>query len=171
MTFINKSAEYWIDHLELLPHPEGGFFRETYRSNVKIEATGSPDRFGGSRNASTGIYFLLRSQDISHLHRIDADEMWHFYAGSPLTVHMIDDFGEYSAHKMGANPDAGEMFQAVVPAGRWFGSTIDAPESYALVGCTVAPGFEFSGFEMAKKSDMFQLFPQHAELLERITLD
>lgn len=165
-----KPAEYWIDHLGLLPHPEGGFYKETYRSNDVITPQGLPERYSDNRAASTGIYFLLRSQDISHLHRIDSDEMWHFYAGSPLTVHMLNEAGEYSTYSIGSDPERGQAFQAVVPTGLWFGSTVDIPDSYALVGCTVAPGFEFSGFEMAKKSDMIAAFPEHASMLEHLCL-
>lgn len=165
-----KPAQYWIDHLGLLPHPEGGFYKETYRSKDVILQSELSSRYNGDRTASTAIYFLLRSEDISHLHKIDSDEMWHFYAGSALTVHMLDEAGLYTNYSIGADPEKDQAFQAVVPAGIWFGSTVDTPDSYALVGCTVAPGFEFSGFQMAKKADMLLAYPEHTKLLNRITL-
>ncbi len=164
-----KPATYWIDYLDLLPHPEGGFFKETYRAEDTVSKQGLPERFPADRSASTGIYFLLRSEDFSHLHRIRSDEMWHFYAGSTLTVHMIDDDGNYSFFKVGADPEKGATFQVVVPANVWFGATVDDADSYSLVGCTVAPGFDFADFEMADRSEMLVQFPQHAAVIERIT--
>lgn len=134
------SAEYWIRHLELQRHPEGGFFRETYRASLAIPQSALPDTFGGSRSASTAIYFLLAGDDFSALHRLAADEVWHFYLGSALLVHSIDPEGKYSVVKLGENPEAGEQFQCVAPAGHWFGCCLKRPDTYALVGCTVAPG-------------------------------
>ncbi len=164
-----KPADYWIKHLDLLPHPEGGFFKETYRSADSVTQAGLPDRFDADRSASTGIYFMLRSTDFSHLHRIKSDEMWHFYAGTALTVHMIDDAGNYSAYNIGPDAENGATFQAVVPANVWFGATVDVADSYALVGCTVAPGFDFADFEMADRATLIAQFPQHAEIITRIT--
>ena len=164
-----KSANYWIDKLELLPHPEGGFYKETYRAGETVPHAGLPKRFGGARSMSTGIYFLLRDQDISHFHRIASDEMWHFYAGSSLTVHMIDEAGNYNAYEIGANPDTGQTFQTVVPAGVWFGASVDKPDSYALVGCTVAPGFDFEDFEMATREGLQSAYPQHADIIRKLT--
>lgn len=165
-----RTADYWIETLGLLPHPEGGFFKETYRADGQIPKTGLPKGFAGARSMCTGIYFLLRSEDISHFHRIASDEMWHFYAGSALTVHMIDEGGDYSVHKIGGNPEAGEVFQAVVPAGVWFGASVDAPGTCALVGCTVAPGFDFEDFEMATRDGMLRRYPEHADIIGRLTL-
>ena len=154
-----KSASYWIDHLGLQSHPEGGYYAETYRAETA----------DGKRAASTGIYFLLRSSDVSHFHRIDSDEMWHFYSGKAMTVHMIDASGTYSALSIGNAPDKGQVFQAVVPAGVWFGATVDTEEGYALVGCTVAPGFEFEGFELADRDALLAAFPSHEKIIRRLT--
>ncbi|MGH9610465.1 MAG: cupin domain-containing protein [Bryobacteraceae bacterium] len=159
------SAEYWIRHLDLHPHPEGGFFCEAYRASLAIAA------FGGSRSASTAIYFLLAGEKFSALHRLAADEVWHFYAGSALLVHSIDPDGNHSVAKLGQNPDAGEEFQCVVPTGHWFGSCLERPDTYALVGCTVAPGFEFADFEMARRAELLMHYPQHRELIEKLTRD
>ncbi|MEO0415332.1 MAG: cupin domain-containing protein [Verrucomicrobiota bacterium] len=163
------TAEYWIDHLMLEAHPEGGFFRETYRSADAISQSALPDRFSGDRSASTGIYFLLRSGEFSHLHRIASDEMWHFYAGSSLTVHVIHSDGRYESIALGADVANGESFQAMVPAGAWFGATVDQPDSYALVGCTVAPGFDFADFEMADRAQLTTHYPEHRSIIELIT--
>ena len=143
------SAQYWIEKLKLEPHPEGGFFRESYRAPIVIDRSALPPRFRGARSASTAIYFLLAGEDFSALHRLAADEVWHFYAGKALLVHSIDPEGNWTAMKLGQNPEAGEEFQCVVPGGHWFGSCLEQPDSYALVGCTVAPGFEFATFELA----------------------
>ena len=95
--------------------------------------------------------------------------MWHFYAGSPVAVHVISRGGKYSKILLGSNPDEGQVFQAVVPAGCWFGSHVADWKSWALVGCTVAPGFEFEDFEMAKRENLLGLYPKHRELIEKLT--
>jgi len=162
-------AQYWIDALKLEPHPEGGYFRETYRSPLAISQSALPASFAGDRSVSTAIYFLLRGEDFSAFHRIASDEMWHFYAGDPLSVHAIDSDGQSIEIKLGPDPVRGEVFQAVVPAGCWFGSCLAQPGTFALMGCTVAPGFDFADFEMAKRLSLLREFPQHADLIRRLT--
>lgn len=162
-------AQYWIDTLKLQPHPEGGYFRETYRSPLPIPQTALPPSFAGDRSASTAIYFLLRGEDFSAFHRIASDEMWHFYAGDPLSVYAIDSDGQSIEIRLGPNPERGEVFQFVVPAGCWFGSCLTRPDTFALVGCTVAPGFDFADFEMAERSTLLAEYPQHAALIRRLT--
>lgn len=157
------SAEYWIRHLDLQPHPEGGFFRETYRASLGIAA------FGGSRDASTAIYFLLAGDAFSALHRLRSDEVWHFYAGCALLVHSIDPEGNYRVVHLGQNPDAGEQFQCVVPTGCWFGCSVEQQDTYALAGCTVAPGFDFADFEMGRRAELLAQYPQHREVIEKLT--
>jgi hypothetical protein len=164
-----SDAQRWIDELELERHPEGGWFREVYRAGESIPHESLPDRFSGERCFSTAIYFLLDGTDVSTLHRINQDEVWHFYDGSSLTVHMIDSDGMYSSVKLGRNVSAGESLLAVVEAGRLFGASVDDRESYALVGCTVAPGFEFADFEMPGRSELLVRYPQHRQLIERLT--
>lgn len=161
-----KDASYWIKQLKLEPHPEGGYYRQTYKSDLVID--GLPG-FGGPRAASTAIYFLLEGQDFSAFHRLRSDEMWHFYTGSPLTVHVIDPAGEYSSLLLGSDPEVGQTFQAVVPAGCWFASHVADWKSCALVGCTVAPGFDFADFEMAKQEGLIVNYPQHREMIRRLT--
>lgn len=165
-----KPASYWIEKFNLLAHPEGGYYAETYRASETIPQQALPARFGGDRAFSTGIYFLLESHNFSAFHRIQADEMWHFYAGEALEVFVIDEkTGELTVIRLGNDPENGETFQAVVPAGAWFGSRPAASSSYALVGCTVAPGFDFADFEMAACDALTQQYPQHAALIAGLT--
>jgi len=165
---MNRSANDWITRLGLVPHPEGGHFRETYRAAERIAGTGLPSRYGGARAFSTAIYFLLRSDEVSRLHRIKSDEIWHFYAGGPLTMFLIHP-GGLGEIILGSDPDQGQALQAVVPAGTWFGAAPRPSVPYALVGCTVAPGFEFADFELGDRHRLIGSYPQHAALIERLT--
>jgi predicted cupin superfamily sugar epimerase len=127
-----------IARLELKPHPEGGYYRETFR-DVSLDA--------GGRARSTAIYFLLARGERSHWHRIDAVEIWHYYAGSALTLHIAHDGGPLLTVTLGPNLAAGERPQAIVPAQAW--QAAESTGDWTLLGCTVAPGFEFAGFELA----------------------
>ncbi|MBC7570348.1 MAG: cupin domain-containing protein [Spirosoma sp.] len=163
------TAQEYVRWLNMQPHPEGGFFAETYRAAETIAAPALPTRFGGARAFSTAIYFLLESHHKSALHRIQADEVWHFYAGGPLEVFVINPDATLTTIRLGNNPERGEVFQAVVPAGCWFGSK-PAPEiAFSLVGCTVAPGFDFADFEMADRNTLLAEFPQHADVIRLLT--
>lgn len=154
-----------IKKLELKPHPEGGYFRETYRCSQGVHRA-DIDAF---RSFSTAIYFLLGEDDISKFHRIKSDEMWHHYEGGNLTIHIIHDDGKYEALYLGKRLDDATEMQHVVPANCWFAATVDPGSGYALVGCTVSPGFDFDDFEMADQYMMKQAFPEHAEIIERLT--
>jgi hypothetical protein len=164
-----KTAQYWIDRLNLIPHPEGGYYRETYRSELSLAREALPPQFTGPRLVSTAIYFLLQGNNFSAFHRLRSDELWHFYSGSPITVHVIEPEGSHSELHLGCDPDAGEMLQAVVKAGRWFASQVRDPNTFALAGCTVSPGFDFADFELGKRSDLVELYPQHRALIERLS--
>ncbi len=163
------SADDWIQKLNLVPHPEGGFYRETYRASEELLAPSLPPRFGGNRSFSTAIYFLLSGQDFSALHRIKSDEVWHFYDGGTLLVHVLSSQGEVKVIKLGRNINAGEVPQAVVKAGDWFGSELQDKSSFALVGCTVAPGFDFDDFEMGERESLTKEYLSHQELIKRMT--
>ena len=155
-----------IRRLDLKPHPEGGFFSETYRSAGRVLRDGEPAQ---TRSASTAIYYLLCDGAHSAWHRIQSDEVWHFYAGEPLHVHVLDENGALITHKLGnalTHPDA--VFQAVVPAGLWFAAECADPATFALVGCTVAPGFEFSEFKLAEVDVLKARHPQHADFIEKL---
>lgn len=164
-----EDAQYWIETLKLQSHPEGGYFCETYRSQMAIPRAALPQSFSGDRSVSTAIYFLLQGDDFSAFHRLASDEMWHFYAGGPLSVFVIEAEGQSSEIRLGPHPERDEVFQAVVPAGSWFGSCLANPDTFALVGCTVAPGFDFSEFEMADRSSLLAAYPQHSTLIRRLT--
>ncbi len=168
---MNTSAqiEKIVDQLELIPHPEGGFYKEVYRSSGVLPKAALGAAFSGDRNYCTSIYFLLTSANFSAFHRIQQDEVWHFYAGSPLTVHVIDAEGNYSANLVGNLLTDGIQPQFVVPAGCWFASSVESENSFALVGCTVAPGFDFADFELAQRADLVAEFPAHKNIIERLT--
>ncbi|MYZ43342.1 cupin domain-containing protein [Schauerella aestuarii] len=151
-----------VHHLALQPHPEGGFYRETYRSPETVTCAD-----GVSRSASTAIYYLLCDGAWSTWHRIRSDETWHFHAGTALEVHELLPDGELRTHRLGADPHQ-TVFQATVQAGHWFAAEVADPASFALVGCTVAPGFEFSEFELADTDLLLQDFPAHEALIKRL---
>ncbi len=154
-----------IERFKLLPHPEGGYYRETFRSEDKV----GRDARGELLSASTAIYYMLCDGAYSAWHRIRSDELWHFYAGDPILIQVIDANGELHTHRLGnALNDSSAEFQAIVHAGDWFAAELAEPSTYALAGCTVAPGFEFSEFELADIDSLGKTFPAHAALLARL---
>lgn len=157
-----------IRALDLKPHPEGGFFRETYRSAGVIQSDSLDDAYQGERSYSTCIYFLLTSEGFSAFHRIRQDEIWHFYDGSPIELHMITVDGNHSKTVIGREIEHGQVPQFVVPGGAWFAATVVNPDAYSLLGCTVAPGFDFLDFELPTRAELCGRFPQHRELIERL---
>lgn len=164
MTLLSPSATDIIRKLDLQPHPEGGFYRRTYCAHERIAKAD-----GTQRHASTGIYYLLHDQAYSAWHRIDADEMWHFYAGDSLLIHLLDEHGEWKVQRVGNGldePDA--VFQYVVPAGCWFAAEREGSLGYSLVGCTVAPGFEFATFELANVHTLLSSHPKHEAVIRRL---
>ncbi|WP_027882186.1 cupin domain-containing protein [Meiothermus rufus] len=163
------SANFWKDQLSLEPHPEGGFYRQTYIAQESIPQACLPSRYRGQRAFSTAIYFLLEYPDFSAFHRLKSDEIWHFYAGQPLHLWQISPQGQLKHLRLGPDPSQGQVFQAVVPAGHWFAASLEAPGSYALVGCTVAPGFDFADLELASRTALAEQFPQHRALIEKLT--
>ena len=169
LKMTSKDAQYYIDYMQLLPHPEGGWYKETYRSEELISTSGLPDRFSAARAVSTGIYFLLEDGNFSAFHRIKSDEMWHFYAGGTLEVFIIDKQGVLSVISLGEDLENGEVFQAVVKAGCWFASRPKAGVAFSLVGCTVAPGFDFDDFEMAERDALCPEYPPHQALINDLT--
>lgn len=168
--------ERLIRALNLSPHPEGGYFRETYRSPMNLPVHQQTEAFDGPRAACTGIYYLLGAGDFSAFHRIKSDEMWHHYEGEALTIHQIFSDGLYQAVTLGRDIGAGGRPQYVIPAGTWFAVTVDAdpeanPDAYTLAGCTVSPGFDFKDFEMAKGYMLKNAFPEHADLISELVRD
>ncbi|MBO6534628.1 MAG: cupin domain-containing protein [Balneolaceae bacterium] len=164
-----ERIEFIVNHLELRPHPEGGFYKESYRSEGSISAEELGKTFNGARNYATGIYFLLTAGNFSAFHRIKQDEMWHFYEGDPLRVHMIDASGNYSYQDIGLDFAQNQRPQIVVPAGVWFASEVVDGGNYSLVGCTVSPGFDFEDFELAKRERLVEDYPMHKQVIEQLT--
>jgi predicted cupin superfamily sugar epimerase len=162
-----RTADYWIERLDLREHPEGGYFRETYRSEEMIEHACLHSRYGGRRSVSTSIYFLLRGSQTSRLHRLQSDELWHYYDGSTVTLHIITPDGYYVTRRIGL--DAESNPQGIIPAGCWFGATVDDPDGFVLVGCTVAPGFDVEDFEMGSREELIGMFPDHRAVIEQLT--
>lgn len=166
MTIIND----WIQRLNLQPHPEGGFYRETYRAAEIFTAPSLPGRYGSDRSASTAIYFLLHDQNISHFHRLQTDEIWHFYAGDPLLIHVIEETGAYKSLTLSNRIDHPDEPQVIVPAHSWFAAHVVDFKGFALVGCTLAPGFDFADFELGEREKLIPEFPRHAEILEKLCM-
>jgi predicted cupin superfamily sugar epimerase len=162
LDFMN--AKHWIEKLDLLPHPEGGHYKETYRCADTITTP------SGQRNISTAIYFLLEEKQKSHFHRIQSDELWFFHSGEALEILVLDETGLH-AILLGNNPDKGEALQAVIPAGKWFGSRVKNQTGYALVSCTVAPGFDFNDFELAKANELSRNFPEHEIVIREMCIE
>ncbi|MEM7552041.1 MAG: cupin domain-containing protein [Bacteroidota bacterium] len=159
-----KKIDNLVQKLELQPHPEGGFFKETYRSELIVE----PKSFNAKRNVSTAIYFLLTAENFSAFHKIKSDELWHFYQGDPLEVIILEE-DKVQTIKLGSNLEKGETFQAVVSAGSWFASRVTKGGKYSLVGCTVAPGFDFEDFELAQRVELIKSYPEHSDLITEMT--
>lgn len=163
------TVEYLVKALNLQAHPEGGFYKEMYRSDELIPISGLPQRFPASRVFATAIYFLIDANNFSALHKIKSDETWHFYAGDALEVIEIDAKGHLHITHVGASLQAGEVFQYTVKAGRWFASRVKQGGVFSLVGCTVAPGFDFEDFEMANREALIASYPQHKILITHLT--
>jgi uncharacterized protein len=161
--------EQIVKALDLEPHPEGGFFKETYRSTGMINQENLGNQYQGDRNYSTGIYFLLTSENFSAFHRIKQDEMWHFYDGSPICIHSISPEGVYNKTLLGRNIASGEKPQFVVKGGDWFAASVPDENTYSLVGCTVAPGFNFMDFELPKRNELLKSFTEHQKIITALT--
>lgn len=162
-------TEMLVRHLQLLPHPEGGYYKETYRSAGEIPTEALPAGFEGGRSFATAIYYLLGEGQFSAFHRIRSDETWHYYAGScALHIHVLAADGGYACISLGRRIDQGEVYQATVPAGAWFASEPADPGGFAFVGCTVSPGFDFRDFEMASADLLEKLYPGHLDLIRRL---
>ncbi|RWY53808.1 cupin domain-containing protein [Mucilaginibacter gilvus] len=156
------NAAYWIEQLSLLPHPEGGFYKEVFRSAQQVNRLGTSTLL----QACTSIYYLLEGEDYSGFHKISSDEIWYFHKGAPLIVHIITAEGEHRPLQLSNQP--GGNLSLVVPAGLWFAAEVPAKRDYTLVSCAVAPGFEFSEFEMAKKEELLKNYPGNDELFDRL---
>lgn len=159
---MEQTAGYWINHLQLQPHPEGGFYREVFRSEMEVMR--SPSLL--AKRACTSIYYLLEGGDFSGFHRIASDEIWYFHKGSPLHIHVIDENSEHLILELSDEATGG--LSVVVKAGLWFAAEIPSKKGFTLVSCAVAPGFEFDEFEMADKEQLTTLYPRYSELFVKL---
>jgi uncharacterized protein len=162
-------AETVIRQLGLKPHPEGGFYRETYRCEEDLAAAGLPGRYGSQRSVSTAIYYMLTPGSCSAMHRLQSDEVFHFYAGDSLTMLQLHADGRAETIILGQDFMAGQRPQVVVPRGVWQGLFLNEGGSFALLGATVAPGFDFADFELAARDDLIRQYPGSAAMIERLT--
>ncbi len=158
-----------IEKLKLAEHPEGGYYKEVYRSEMLISNKELGKSFNGDRNVSTSIYFLLTSDTFSAFHKIKQDELWHFYKGTAIEIHIIHLDGKYERKIVGTDLLNHEVPQVVIPANTWFAAKVIQDDSYGLVGCTVAPGFDFRDFELANTLDLRAAFPEYSELIQKFT--
>jgi len=161
------NAQYYIEKLNLTAHPEGGYFKEAYRSDEAISKQALPERYLGDRNFSTSIYFLLHGKEFSAFHKIESDESWHFYAGTSITIMMIDEQGNYAEKVIGNNLAQDEYLQFTIKRKTWFASKVNDENSFSLLGCTVAPGFDFTDFVLAQKAVLLKQFPQHETVINK----
>jgi predicted cupin superfamily sugar epimerase len=157
-----------IQQFNLQPHPEGGWYKETYKSTELLPRAALPQRFNGDRSFSTAIYFLLEQGNFSAFHKIKSDECWHFYTGEPLAVYIINQQGALNIIELGNDINKGHVFQYVVPANCWFASRPAAESNFCFVGCTVAPGFDFEDFELADADELSKLYPQHRGIIQEL---
>ena len=162
------TADYFVKNLNMIAHPEGGFYKEIYTSEENITAKELKVEFEGSRILWTSIYFLLRDGEVSNFHRLKSDEMWYYHSGSPLTIYIITPEGELITEKLGLNIKNGEKPQVLVPKDYIFGSAMNN-EGYALVGCMVSPGFEFRDFELFKRNFLLEKYPQYEDIIIKLT--
>ena len=160
---VSERINFLIEKLGLKAHPEGGFYSETYRSERRI------DTDAGERDLMTSIYFLLTSENVSKFHRIKSDELWFFHEGSNLTIHTLSELGHQRITLGSPSANVNTSFQHLVKAHTIFGSTVDEPNSYALVSCVVAPGFDFKDFELFETKALLHLFPESSEIINKLT--
>ena len=164
---MNSKAKAYIKKLQLKKHPDGGYYREVYRSGEKIVADHLPKRYKSFRNFSTSIYFLLQGSQFSTFHLLQSDELWHFYDGSDLKVYIINPEGGLIVKRLGRSKDA--EFQITIEKHSWFAAEVEDKKSFSLFGCTVSPGFEFEDFELGKRELLLKKFPQHETFIRRLT--
>jgi uncharacterized protein len=164
------NVEELIQFLNLQPHPrEGGWFRETYRGGEQIAPSALPPRYGTPRSVGTAIYYLLTANTISALHRLASDEIFHFYAGSPVRMLQLFPDGTGKTLVLGPDLTAGQSPQVIVPQGVWQGSSLEPGGAFALLGCTVAPGFDYADYEHGSREGLLAQYPAFAELIRRLT--
>ena len=164
---MNQQARKYIKQLGLIKHPEGGYFKEVYRSGEIIRQKHLPKRYKSARNFSTSIFFLLEGNQFSSFHKLKSDELWHFYDGSTVLIYVIDKQGNLSVNKLGNEKQC--SFQITIKKGNWFAAEIENKKSFSLFGCTVSPGFDFEDFELGNRDTLVKNFPLHKKIIKRLT--
>lgn len=159
---MEKDASYWIENLNLEPHPEGGFFKRTYRSGLEMEY------LGNNLPVSSAIMYLLDSKGFSAFHRLNVDEIWHFYYGDPIIIYLLHPSFGFQQTVLGDTGSGLPQFQFTVKKGIWMAAAT-LNERFTLVGCTLAPSFSFDGFELAKREELIQEFPGHQSVIKKYT--
>lgn len=166
-----NNAQYWIEKLNMNKHPEGGYFKETYRSHETIGRECLPKRYNDARAYGTAIYFLLETDNISAFHKIKSDELWFFHTGDPVEIYLLQQDGLITL-KLGHDPEQGETLQAILPAQTWFAARPQKGQyGFSLMSCTVNPGFDFDDFELAKRQELEQAFPAHKNLIRKLSYE
>jgi predicted cupin superfamily sugar epimerase len=163
------TAAVLIERLNLKPHPEGGFYTETYRADELVSAGSLPSRYRGARAFGTAIYYLLVPGTCSSIHRIQSDEIFHFYLGDPVDMLLLFPGGEGKTVTLGYDLEGGMMPQVVVPRGAWQGAMLKEGGGWALMGTTVAPGFDFNDFETGARDMLVDSYPRFKEQIFRLT--
>lgn len=160
---MEQNASYWINKLNLLPHREGGFYRETFKSNDFKVHTNQP-------YASSLIYFLLNSHQFSAFHRLKSDEVWLYHKGCAVTIYIINTDGKLQTKKLGLDIANNEAPQVIVPANSWFAAELVNPKLYCLMSCVVSPGFIWDDFELGNKNELISEFPNFKAVINKFTL-
>lgn len=160
---MTKTVNEWVEQLQLEPHIEGGYYRQIYKSTDTLSANEN------ERALYTSIYFLLEERNPSHFHRLTADEVWYFHAGQTLSIHMIHPDGRYECVRLGSDIENGSQLQFCVPKGVIFGSSVEEENSYAVVSCMVAPGFEYTDFELLPQKQLLDTYPQHEAIIKKLS--
>ncbi len=159
---MENNSKYWIEKLELVRHIEGGFYKQIYASKKQCQEH-------GNRNLATCIFYLLEGNDFSAFHKINGDEIWHFFIGSSLTIYIFNENdSKLKIVKLGKDLDKGESLQLIINEGNWLAAEVNDKSSFTLVGCTVIPGFKFKHFKLAKKKSLLLKFPSYKWVIEKL---
>jgi len=164
---MHPKATQYIKQLQLKKHPEGGYYKEVYRSGEIILPSHLPKRYKSLRNFSTSIYFLLEGKQFSAFHLLQSDELWHFYDGSKVLLYIIDQKGNLTIKKLGRSKDC--ELQLTIEKQNWFAAEVENKKSFSLFGCTVSPGFDFDDFKLGKRIELIGKFPKHKNIIDRLT--
>jgi len=155
-----------IKNLELVKHPEGGYYKEIYRSNETISKKNLPTRYNSDHSYATIIYYLLTGKEVSKFHKLKSDESWHFHFGAPLIIHTLNENGKYNSFELGITNNSMQAV-VIIEKNTWFAAEVKNKESFSLVSCSVFPGFEFEDFQLASAKELKNLLTDKKELLNR----